>query len=75
MNYIEKLKHLHQRSETGSTVQPGDRIAWVRADGTRQNSLIDMIHVDEDGQHWAFVTLGESWAVVNMKFVSGSGDE
>ena len=75
MNYLDKLKHLNQHPVTGPTIQPGDRITWQRADGTTQNGLIDVVHVDEGGQHWAFVTLGASWAAINMKFVKGSGHE
>lgn len=74
MNYLNKLKHLNQRNVTGPTVQPGDRITWVRA-GSVQSSTVDCIHVDGNGLAWAFVTLGESWAVVNMKFVTRVGDE
>lgn len=56
-------------------IHSGDRITWVRADGTTHTGLIDVLHVDDAGTRWAFVTLGESWAAVNMKFVTGSGDE
>lgn len=74
MNYLDKLKHLNQPPVTDPTIQPGDRVTWVRADGITHTGLIDVVHVGEDGQHWAFVTLGESWAAVNMKFVTRSGD-
>jgi len=75
MNYLDKLKHLNQRPVIGPTLQPGDRITWQRADGMTQTGLVDMVHVDEGGQHWAFVTLEESWVMVNMKFVRGAGHE
>lgn len=75
MNYLDKLKHLNQRPNTVPTIQPGSHITWTRGDGTAQTGLIDVVHEDADGQPWAFVTLGESWAVVNMKFVTGLGDE
>lgn len=55
-----------------STVHPGDRITWTRADGTTQTGLVDFVHVELDGIAWAFVAIGESWAAVNMKFVKGS---
>lgn len=50
------------------TFQPGSTIAWVRANGTRQIGTIDFIHADESGARWAFVSLGETWPVVNLKF-------
>ena len=50
------------------TIQPGDQISWMRA-GQRQVGLVDFLHRDSDGQDWAFVTLGENWAAVNLKFV------
>ena len=56
------------------TIAAGSQITWTRGDGTAHTGLIDVTHVDEDGQHWVFVTIGETWAVVNMKFVTGSSD-
>ena len=50
----------------------GDRIEWTRADLTVQTGVVDFMHVDDTGARWAFVTLGESWAAVNMKFAQGS---
>jgi hypothetical protein len=50
------------------TIQPGDRITWDRA-GSVQTGLVDFVHVDVDGTAWAFVTLRETWAAVNCKFV------
>ena len=73
MNYLDKLKHLNQHPVPG--IQPGDRISWQRADGTTQTGVVDDLHLDVDGSTWAFVTIGESWAAVNMKIVTGSGDE
>lgn len=74
MNYLDKLKHLTQRPDTDRTIQAGAHITWTRGDGSVQTGLIDVVHVDVNGQHWAFVTLGERWTVVNMKFVTPSGD-
>lgn len=56
------------------TFQPGSTIAWLRADGTRQIGTVDFIHTDEIGARWAFVTIGDGWAAVNMKFVRGVDD-
>ena len=59
--------------ETASpTIRVGDRIEWERADLTVQHGVVDVLHIDDAGTHWAFVTLGERWAVVNMKFAKGS---
>lgn len=55
------------------SVQPGAQITWQHA-GKAQQGVVDHLHTDADGTHWAFVTLGESWTVVNMKFVTRSGD-
>ena len=57
-----------------SPIRPGQWITWTRGDGTTQTGLVDVLHVDEAGTRWAFVTLRESWAAVNMKFVTRSGD-
>lgn len=76
MNYLDKLKHLTQRPDTDHALQSGDRIEWQRADDlTQQTGEVDFIHVDDTGTRWAFVSIGESWAAVNMKFVTGSGHE
>jgi hypothetical protein len=48
---------------------PGGKITWKRA-GQTQQGLVDFIHVDDTGTRWAFVTIGESWAAVNLKFVT-----
>jgi hypothetical protein len=53
-------------------MHPGDRITWTRGDLTVRHGIVDFVHVDLDGIAWAFVTLGERWAVVNMKFAKGS---
>ena len=49
------------------TVQPGDLITWTRVDGTAIG-LVEAVHVDVEGIAWAFVTIGQSWAWVNLKF-------
>lgn len=55
------------------TIQVGDRIEWHRA-GTVQHGTVDFVHVDADGLVWAFVTIGESWAAVNMKYATVATD-
>ena len=52
------------------TIQQGDSIQWQRV-GILQHGTVDFIHVDPDGGTWAFVTLGGTWAVLNLKFVKG----
>lgn len=74
MNYLDKLKHLNQPTDTGPTIQAGDRIEWQRA-GTVQHGLVDFLHEDVDGTMWVFCVQGATWAAVNMKFVTGSGHE
>jgi hypothetical protein len=54
------------------TIQPGDRISWLRA-GTVQQGFVDFLHDDADGTRWAFVTLADrSWSAVNVKCAKGS---
>jgi hypothetical protein len=55
------------------TIQPGDRITWVRA-GSVQTGRVEFLQDYGAGVVWAFVTIGECWAAVNMKFVTRSGD-
>ena len=52
-----------------ATIQAGSLIIWTRVDGTTQTGLVDVVHVDVDGRHWAFVALGDTWSAVNCKFV------
>jgi hypothetical protein len=53
------------------TVHPGDRITWTRGDLTVQHGTVDVVHLDTDGQAWAFCTVpGGSWATVNTKYVT-----
>jgi len=69
MNYLDKLKHLQQRPEIDHALQAGDLVQWTRADGSMQTGIVDAIHVDDTGARWGFLTIGESWAALNMKFV------
>ncbi len=48
--------------------QTGSPISWQRGDGSHQTAIVDFIHVDADGQAWAFVDLpGGQWAAVSLK--------
>ena len=49
-------------------VRPGDLVTWQR-DGSKQEGFVDFLHVDPDDKEWAFLSYGETWAVVNLKFV------
>lgn len=54
-----------------STIQPGSTITWQRADDlTMQTGVVDWLHTDDRGLRWAFVTIGDSWAAVNLKFAT-----
>lgn len=70
MNYLDKLKHLNQRPDTGSTIQAGDRITWTRGDLTVQHGTVDFLHTDPDGTAWAFCSVADSWVIVNTKFAT-----
>jgi hypothetical protein len=52
-----------------SAIQLGDQITWTRADGTMPTGLVDGLHIDDTGTQWAIVTIGETWAMVNLKLV------
>ena len=62
-----------QASDQANTVHPGDWIEWQRA-GTVQRGIVDFLHEDADGTTWAFVTIGESGAAVNLKYATLSTD-
>jgi hypothetical protein len=70
MNYLDKLKHLNQRSDTAPAIQTGSFITWTRGDGSIQTGLVDYLHLDADRTTWAFVTIEESWSAVNLKFAT-----
>lgn len=61
-------KASHKVRACAPTIQAGSRITWTRGDGTTQSGVVDDIHTDADGGSWAFVTIGESWAAVNLRF-------
>lgn len=63
-----------QGVDKASTVRPGALVSWVRADGTRQMGFVDVLHVDPDGQEWAFVSYGETWAAVNVRDTTEARD-
>lgn len=67
----EALRQQPKALDRIPTIHGGDRIEWERADGTRQTGLIEVVHEDVDGQHWAFCTLpDETWTAVNTKHVT-----
>ncbi|MBA2485858.1 MAG: hypothetical protein H0V35_07130 [Nitrospira sp.] len=48
-------------------MQIGDTIRWELTDFGHQEGVVDFLHGDADGSHWAFVTLPDGqWAAVNM---------
>ena len=49
---------------------PGDLVAWIRGDGSTQEGIVDFLHVDQDGQAWAFVALEGTWAAVRVKLLT-----
>lgn len=74
MNYLDKLKHLTQRPADNHALQAGDLIEWDRA-GTMQTGIVDFLYTDDSATRWAFVTIGETWAAVNLKFAKRAGHE
>ena len=48
-------------------IRAGSKIVWEWS-GKPQTGTIDFLHVDSDGIVWGFVTIGDSWAAVNLKF-------
>ena len=51
------------------TIAAGSLVSWTRGDGSSQLGTVDQIHEDDTGTRWGFITIGESWAVVNLKFL------
>lgn len=50
-------------------IRAGDKIYWVRGDGSTCNAVVDFLHTDETGTPWAFVSFAHGgWAAVNLKF-------
>jgi len=50
--------------------KPGDHLTWRRANGVVEHGVVDFMHTDLDGRHWAFVTLSDDhWAAINLKYV------
>lgn len=50
------------------TLQAGSQVTWCRADGSAQLGIVDQIYVDDTGTRWAFVTIEDSWAVLNLNY-------
>lgn len=67
---LELLKKKPQSHDTGSTIRPGSLVTWRRADGTRPEGFVDLLHVDTAGKVWAFVSYRNTWAVVSVKFLT-----
>jgi len=67
----ETLTPLQAIDQAHTVHHPGDRIKWQRADLSIEQGVIDMIHTDDTGTRWAFVTVAEGWAAVNVRFVKG----
>jgi hypothetical protein len=52
-------------------LQPGTVITWLSGDGKpRGPAPIDFINADHDGTIWAFVTVPDGWAAINIKYVT-----
>lgn len=69
----ERAKRLLEKAGTKArlvlSIVVGDLITWTRADGTTPIGLVEAVHVDVEGIAWAFVTIGQTWAAVNLTFV------
>jgi hypothetical protein len=61
---------LNQPAPIVPTIQAGSQITWTRGDGSTQGGVVDYLYVDETGTRWAFISIGDSWAAVNLKFVT-----
>ena len=51
------------------TIAAGSLVSWIRGDGSSQMGFVDCLYTDHTGARWAFVSIGKTWAVVNLKFV------
>jgi len=69
----EALKLLDKAGDKVRAITPvirsGDLIEWQR-EGSLQHGTVDFVHVDADGLAWAFVTIGQSWTAINLKFAT-----
>lgn len=62
------------RQLRSAEIQPGSFITWQGADGKQRGpALVDFFYTDPDGSAWAFVTLREGWAAVNLKYARVEG--
>jgi hypothetical protein len=43
-------------------------VTWFRY-GVEQIGLVDFVHCDSSGCMWAFVSDGENWSAVNLRYV------
>ena len=81
LEIIRQIEEAHKPTESivgsvhaESTPQPkaptpGSSITWKGVEGKlRGPAIIDFIHTDAHGTKWAFVTLPDGWAAVNMKY-------
>lgn len=62
-----RVRAVRALTPTIHAIQPGDQISWMQV-GQRQIGVVDFLHRDPDGQDWAFVTIGGSWAAVNLPY-------
>ena len=78
MGYLDIIRQVeavrkHQENEPQPRQQmaPVWQITWLGSDGKlRGPAQVDVLHTDEDGTVWAFVTLPDGWAAVNTKYVT-----
>lgn len=61
------LKKAGNRVRPVLSIQPGDLIAWHSANSLDSFGQVECLHIDGDGNTWAFVTMGEDFAVVNVQ--------
>ena len=48
-------------------IQAGSQITWQGADLTMQTGCVDFLYTDKTATRWACVSIGKSWAFVNLK--------
>lgn len=74
LNIIRQAEESHKRTaldeKASRSIHAGDCVYWEGPDGKQRGpAMVDFVHTDDDGVHWAFCTTDEGWAAVNLKYV------
>ena len=78
LDIIRQAEETHKQSnpeKSAPSIQAGDSVSWQGADTKQRGpAMVDFLHTDSDGTIWAFVTLPDGWAAVNLKYAKVEGE-